>query len=157
MHRTASMLVRDIATSTVVTVERDTTLAACAEHMRARHVGSVVVVDRTGRQERPVGLVTDRDIVVEAVAQSVDPTRLTAADVMVAPLATIAADDDLVDALARMREQGVRRLAVVDADQSLVGIVALDDVVAALAQQFVAVAEVVAASRTKEAVTRPAG
>ena len=157
MHRTQSMLVRDIATRPVVTVERHTTLAACAERMRTCHVGSLVVVERSGRQERPVGLVTDRDIVVEAVAQSVDPASLAAADVMVAPVATIDANDDLVDALARMREQGLRRLAVVDAEQALVGIVALDDVVAALAQQFVAVAEVVAASRTKEAVTRPAG
>jgi len=154
MRRTRSMLVRDVAQGEVQTVGPDATLAQCASVMRYHHVGSLVVVDASRVDGGPVGIVTDRDIVLEAVAQSLDPRSLTAADVMVTSLGTVREDDDVIDALARMREHGVRRLPVVSAKGALSGIVALDDLVSLLAEQFLAVADVYAAERTKESETR---
>jgi predicted transcriptional regulator len=151
VRRTESMQVRHLARRPVATASPDTSLADCARRMRDEHVGTLVVVDGT----RPVGIVTDRDIVVEAVAQGIDPASLRARDVSASVLVTVAEDDDLVDALARMRENGVRRLAVAGRDGSLTGIVALDDVLAVLAEQFSAAIEVQSAENTRESETRP--
>jgi CBS domain-containing protein len=155
MPRTQSALVRDVASHKVITVERDTTLARCARLMHDEHVGSVVVVDRSRTQERPVGIVTDRDIVLEAVAHSLDPATMTAADIMVTSLGTVREEDDVIDALARMRENGVRRLPVTTGDGRLAGIVALDDLVRVLAEQLTGVASVLAAEQVRESETRP--
>lgn len=156
MRRTRSTLVRDVASRQVVTVTPETTLAQCARRMRDEHVGSVVVLDTEGARARAIGIVTDRDIVMEAVAQSLDPTALTAAEVMATPLGTVSEDDDVIDALARMRELGVRRLVSRAAGGEVAGIIALDDVLAALAEQLAAVVDVSLAERTKENETRPA-
>jgi CBS domain-containing protein len=88
------------------------------------------------------------------VALQLDPRTLTAGDVMSAPLATVR-DDDLFDALARMREAGVRRLPVVDGDGTLSGLLAVDNVLELLAEQVDSVVRVVKAERTRETATRP--
>jgi CBS domain-containing protein len=151
VRRTESMLVRHFAHREVATVSPETSLADCARRMRDDHVGSLVVVD--GR--RPIGVVTDRDIVVEAVAQGVDAATLRARDVAAPTLATVGEDDDIVDALARMREHGVRRLVVAGGDGALAGIIALDDVLAVLAEQFAAAIDVQVAEQARESATRP--
>lgn len=150
--RPQTTAIKHLAVRNVVTVGPETTLARCAEVMRAEHVGSVIVVDERTRQPR--GIVTDRDIVVEAIAVKLDPATLTASDVMTAPLAVVREDEDFIDALARMREHGVRRLPVVDSDGRLTGIVAIDNLLEALAEQLDAVVRAVKAEQTKEAAVR---
>jgi CBS domain-containing protein len=152
--RTKTVTVRDLATHDVVTVQPQTPLAECAAIMRAQHVGSVVVVEDRGRRDHPVGIVTDRDIVVEAVAVDLDPKTLTAGDVMTTPLATVRDSDDLLDALARMREHGVRRLPVLDESGRLAGIVAVDNLLEALAEQLDGVVRVIKAEQTRETTLR---
>lgn len=149
--RPRSTLVRDLAQRSVVTARAESTLVECAKLMRNEHVGSIVVVDAG----RPVGIVTDRDIVIEAVAVQLDPGTLTAGDVMNQQLATVRENDDLFDALARMREAGVRRLPVVDAQGTLSGLLAVDNVLEVLAEQVDGVVRVVKAEQTKENVLRP--
>jgi CBS domain-containing protein len=155
MRRTQSTLVRDVSNKQVVTITPDTPLVQCARLMHDEHVGSLVVVDGGPNNRRPMGIVTDRDIVLEAVAQSLDPATLTAGDIMVTSLGTVRDDDDVVDALARMREHGVRRLPVTGPGGDLVGIVALDDLLAVLAEQLMAVVDVFAAEHAREGETRP--
>jgi CBS domain-containing protein len=152
--RARTVSVRDLAAHEVVTVSPTATLAECAQIMRAQHVGSVVVIDDQGSRDNPRGIVTDRDIVVEAVAVGLDPSALTAADVMTTPLATVRDGDDILDALARMREHGVRRLPVLDDAGHLSGIVAVDNLLEALAEQLDAVVRVLKAEQTRESVTR---
>ena len=154
MPRTRSTLVRDVAVATVETVGPAATLARCAQLMREHHVGSLVVVNQTGALRRPIGIITDRDIVLEAVAPMLDPRTLTVAEVMGASVATVRDDDDVIDALARMREQGVRRIPVTDAAGELAGIVAMDDLLVTLAEQLKGIAAVCAAERTREMATR---
>jgi CBS domain-containing protein len=153
MKRASSTAVRDIAQRDVVTVGRETTLADCARTMRDRHAGSVVVVDEVVPPQA-IGIVTDRDIVLEVIAPGLDANVITAGDVMAAPLATVAEEDDVLDVLARMREHGARRLPVCDADGRLTGIVALDDILEMCAEQLEAAAHVVAAERAREETTR---
>lgn len=150
--RAKTATVRDLATPEVVTVSSQATLIECAEAMRNRHVGSVVVANSAGE---PLGVVTDRDLVVEAIALQLDPATLTAGDVMSAPVATVRQDDDVFDALARMRERGVRRLPVVDAQGRAVGLLAVDDLLGVLAEQVDSVVRVLRAEQTREAATRP--
>jgi CBS domain-containing protein len=152
--RARTVTVRDLAAHEVVTVTPTTTLAECAQIMRAQHVGSVVVIDDLGQRDNPRGIVTDRDIVIEAVAVGLDPTTLTAADVMTTPLATVRDGDDILDALARMREHGVRRLPVLDDAGHLSGIVAVDNLLEAMAEQLDAVVRVLKAEQTRETATR---
>jgi len=154
MRRIRSTLVRDIDVRQVETVRPEATLAQCAELMRANHVGSLVVVDDQRGLTRPIGIVTDRDIVLEVVAPLLDPRSITAAEVMAPTLGTVNEDDDLVDALARMREQGVRYVPVTTTAGELAGIVAMDDVLEALAEQLSHIVEVCAAERTREIETR---
>ncbi len=152
--RAKSVTVRDLATTQVVTVQPGTTLAECAQIMRNQHVGSVIVVADKGRRDQPVGIVTDRDIVIETVAVALDAKTLTAGDVMATPLATVAESDDILDALAKMRERGVRRLPVVDAQGTLAGIIAVDNLLEALAEQLDSVVRVIKAEQTKETALR---
>jgi len=153
--RISSTSLRDLATREVETVGVEATLSECAQKMRRTHVGCLIVVAPVGAALQPLGIVTDRDIVVEAVAPGLDPSTLTAGDVMSQPLAAGRLDDDLLDALACMRERGVRRLPVLDDDGMLYGLVSVHDVLAALAQQTEAVVGVLAAQRGKETALRP--
>ena len=152
--RAKTVTVRDLATMQVVTVQPQTTLAECAQIMRNQHVGSVIVVDDKGRRDNPVGIVTDRDIVIETVAVDLDPKTLTAGDVMATPLATVNDTDDILDALAKMRERGVRRLPVVNESGVLAGILAVDNLLEALAEQLDSVVRVIKAEQTKETALR---
>jgi CBS domain-containing protein len=120
------MTVRDIFSQPAVTAEPSETVIDAARRMRAEHVGDLVVVSPEGR---PVGMLTDRDIVVSAVAQSSDRLdRLTVGDVMSRDVVTVHVSDPLDAAVTKMRARGVRRLPVVSADGRTKGIVALDDV-----------------------------
>jgi CBS domain-containing protein len=152
--RARTVTVRDLAAHEVVTVTPTTTLVECAQIMRAQHVGSVVVIDDQGQRDDPRGIVTDRDIVMEAVAVGLDPSTLTAGDVMTTPLAVVRDSDDILDALARMRERGIRRLAVLDEAGHLSGIVTVDNLLEALAEQFDAIVGVLKAEQTRETATR---
>lgn len=152
--RARTVTVRDLAAHDVVTVTPSTTLAECAQIMRAQHVGTVVVIDDKDKRDNPRGIVTDRDIVIEAVAVGLDPNTLTAGDVMARPLATVRESDDIVDALARMREHGVRRLPVLDDAGHLAGIIAVDNLLEVLAEQIDAVVRIIKAEQTREAATR---
>lgn len=110
----------------VVIAYRDTPLAEAAKRMRARHVGCIVVVEKDDAA-RPVGILTDRDIVVEVVAAELDPRSITVGEVMTAPIVTVNADDDALDTLKVMRIRGVRRVPVVDGTGALAGLASLDD------------------------------
>jgi signal-transduction protein with cAMP-binding, CBS, and nucleotidyltransferase domain len=136
----------------VVTVTADTCLRDCASVMREKHIGSLVLIDPDSK--RPLGIVTDRDIVVEAVAVGLDPATITAGDVAVKPLVTVGDHEDILDALARMRENGVRRLAVTGSRGQLAGVLSLDDLLGATAQQLDSIASVVLAEKAKESATR---
>jgi CBS domain-containing protein len=118
------MVVADIATVGVVTASPDTSAEVLVELMADKDVGSVVVV----RNDRPVGVVTDRDLLLDVFAESADPTEVTAGDVMSVPPVTVGADEDVAAASTLMRRHEVRRLPVVDEDAEVVGIVTFDDV-----------------------------
>lgn len=118
----------DICKRQVIVAKRDAPLEQVAQSMRKNHVGCVVVVDES-EARRPIGIVTDRDLVVEVIAPGLDPRTVTAGDIMTASPAVTGKEDDALWALKTMRDRGIRRLPVVDDAGALYGIVALDDLV----------------------------
>jgi CBS domain-containing protein len=101
---------------------------AAARRMRQVRVGTLVVVDSN---HRPLGIVTDRDLATRCVAERRDPARTTLAHVMSNPVAWIHSGSSVSAALDEMARLGVRRLAVIDDRERIVGVVALDDVLLA--------------------------
>src|SRR3990172_5533276 len=109
-HAEADMNAGELCNREVVFAYRNTPLVEAARLMREHHVGSlVVVVDRLSERV-PVGILTDRDIVVAVVAKALDPRALTVGDVMAGELLTVREQDGIPDTLRLMREKGVRRV-----------------------------------------------
>jgi len=148
--RSQSLKIRDVAVHQPVTARVSESIGTCARRMHDEHVGCLVVVERNDGSEFPVGMLTDRDIAIEVVAFGLDPATMTAGDVMTERPAVVEEDDDLLDALARMRERGVRRLPVVRPDGALTGMLALDNLLEALGEEIDGVVGVMRAQRTKE-------
>lgn len=111
----------------VVTISPGASLVDAARLMRDEHVGFLVVVDENGDTQRPVGVLTDRDIVVQVNAREVDPRSLTVADVMTREPIMAMERDDIGELLQRMRSAGVRRAPVVDVRGDIAGVIAIDD------------------------------
>lgn len=110
----------------VIVADQRTSVAEAAKLMRDFHVGDLVILeDRDDR--RPIGLVTDRDIVVSVIAPGLDPEDVTVRDIMIRELETVTENTDFWDALAHMRKHGVRRLPIVNEQDGLEGILTLDD------------------------------
>jgi len=137
----------------VVAIEASGNLADASRLMRQAHVGSIVVVDETGLR-RPVGIVTDRDIVVEVVAAGLDPNTLTVGEIMARTLAVAREEDVALGSLKTMRRRGVRRLPVVDSAGGLVGIVTLDDLLEVGTSALMDVVQAITSERALESWRR---
>lgn len=124
--------ISDFSNAIVAVVEPETTALQTAQLMRRHHVGALVVVD-AAEKTRPIGIVTDRDLVLAVMAEGLDPAVFTASDIMSSDLVVVHADVDLKDAIALMHEREVRRLVVVDDAGRLRAIMTLEDVLEALA------------------------
>lgn len=126
----------EICNHNVVTVSPRDSIRTAAELMRQHHVGDVVVAEDRGGLLTPLGILTDRDIVVEVIAESVGLDDVTVRDTMTDQLVTANEDDDLLATLMEMRKNGVRRLPVVDDNGRLVGILTADDVIGLVAREL---------------------
>jgi CBS domain-containing protein len=131
------MTVGELCSRDVVFADADLPVLAAARRMRDHHVGDLVVIEEDDGRRRPVGIVTDRDLVVEVLAENLALARgLRVGDVMSADLVMAREADVVSDVLARMRARGVRRVPVVDEHGDLAGIITYDDLVEWLAEQL---------------------
>ena len=137
---------KDFATAIVAVVEPETTAMVAAQLMRQHHIGALVVVDAE-QKVTPVGIVTDRDLVLALMAEGLDPAIFTVGDIMSVELVLAGPDMDAMGALKLMRMQRVRRLVVVDELRRLVGIVSLEDLLELVARELAALANRQLASR----------
>jgi CBS domain-containing protein len=113
----------------VVSVSSAADVTAAARLMREAHVGFLVVHGQGDELRKPVGVLTDRDIVLQIIAKDVEPKSVTVADIMTRQPLVASEADDLTDLLQAMRLAGIRRVPVVDARGALTGIMALDDAI----------------------------
>jgi CBS domain-containing protein len=138
----------------VVTIRRCDEVSRAARLMREKHVGYLVVVE-FDPFPRPVGVLTDRDIVVGVVASGVEPKAVCVGDIMTVDPITVEESDSVEAALQKMRVFGVRRLPVVNDRRELVGILAMDDLLQVIAGGAQEVVNVIRKERLMESVTRP--
>ena len=144
------MRVGEVCNREVVVISREATLLEAAKLMRSQHVGTVVVADEQNGNPIPVGILTDRDMVIALIAEEVPLNAVSVGDVMSAELIIARESDGLFETVEHMRDRGVRRLPVVAENGSLVGILAVDDVLDLLAEQLTALVKLVACERRRE-------
>lgn len=150
------MPIGEICKREVVIAQREETILQAAKLMREHHVGDVMVVeDRSGNGKQvPVGIVTDRDLVVEVMAPGLDPNAITVGDIMVSDFATVKENTGVFESIQYMRVKGVRRMPVVNDENKLIGIITLDDLLALLSEELDALVKLVAHEQQKEAGIR---
>lgn len=149
------MTVGQICSRDVVVAHRDDTIAEAARRIRTRHVGTLVVVDTEPGGHVPLGMVTDRDIVVSVLAddgEHIDMLRVS--DVMSRELVIAREQEDLAEALKRMRLHGIRRLPVVNDRGHLVGILAFDDLIEHVTRELEDLAALVGREQEREREVR---
>jgi len=146
------MSIGEFCNREVVYALRDTTVMEAAALMRSHHVGSLVVVDVVGGGKRkPVGIVTDRDIIVEVTATGLDPKTMTTGDIMSSQLAMVREEDTVEQTMEMMRFKGVRRLPVVDRDGGLAGIITIDDLLELVAENLIELTRIISREQAEEA------
>jgi len=141
----------------VIMVRPTDDLVKASQLMREEHIGYLVVVEPTLQEGGwvPVGVLTDRDIVVSVVAREADPRMLRVGDVMTQKPVTVLAEDSIADALGEMRRIGVRRLPVLGDGGVIAGVISLDDVLNAIAQDMGNAAAAINRERAIETALRP--
>jgi CBS domain-containing protein len=139
---------------TVATVTKDSTVAHAATLMRKHHIGALVMVDDSNGANKPVGMVTDRDIAIEVVAAGLAPETVKIGEIVQRPIATVSEDADWAETARLMSVNGVRRMPVVDAAGRLIGIVSFDDLLLQVVGPLVAIADLAGRERHFEATTR---
>ncbi|KJJ99720.1 histidine kinase [Burkholderiaceae bacterium 26] len=130
------MRVDEICSRRIVHVQSTATLQQAARLMRDEGARALLVTERTGCGARVVGIVTDRDMVVHGIANRGDCTETAVSEVMTRGLLTIHDDAMISEALRSMLSHGLHRLAVVDRQQRLVGMLSLDDTIRAMGGEW---------------------
>lgn len=151
------MKAADLCTREVVTTLRDTSLSDAARLMREHHVGCLVVVDRKEGQTRPVGILTDRDLVIEIIARNVPVDSVNVGDVMTHALLRVSENDSILEVAQRMRCRGVRRVPVItETTGELLGLIAQDDILRLLSSELSHLTAIFQRESEQEQQKRPA-
>ncbi len=128
------MFVGEMCNRQVVICGPDDSIQNAAELMRGNHVGDIVVVEHKEGKHYPIGILTDRDIVIEVLAKGISLSEITVKDVMSSKLITVKEDDFIIETIEKMRDKGIRRVPVVNQEGCLEGILAVDDTIELVAE-----------------------
>ncbi len=148
------MSIGEICTRDVIVANRKDPVLDVAKLMRKYHVGDVVIVDQHADQNLPVGIITDRDIVLELVAREIEIGSVIAEDVMSTDLLIAEENEPLTELVQQMQSKGVRRVPVVNAKGGLIGIVSEDDIIEIIGEQLSNLASLVNRGGHREHVMR---
>jgi CBS domain-containing protein len=133
------MSIESLLRRPVQTLPPDATCREAAQLLRDEGIGCVVVAS----EKRPLGIVTDRDLVVRVLASGRDPDKTALRDVMSGQPVFLAGERGIGQVVTTMREERVRRIPIVDAEGRLEGVVSLDDLLPLLAGQLADLAEAI--------------
>lgn len=136
------MSLKKIATKVVVTLYPKASIYEAAKLMREQHVGDVVVVSEENHKKVPIGILTDRDIVMSIVAFGVDPKLVSVGDVMAPSLILAKTTDSFFYVLNLMKQHGIKRLPLIGENGTLEGIITFEDLVSILATELSDVAKI---------------
>ena len=144
------MSVGDVCNDSVVTIGKDGSIQKAVSLMREHHVGDVIVVESRNGVDVPIGILTDRDIVIEMLAKGVPLDAVSVGDVMSFDLEIAREEDEISAIIERMRKKGIRRIPVVNLQGGLTGILSLDDLLEYVADQLQELADLVNKERKHE-------
>jgi CBS domain-containing protein len=150
-HMTTRVLVRDIMNSPVVSASPSDTVRDIAKKMKEEKIGSIVIMEN----DKPVGIVTDWDIVSNGVIKDAKPSQIKAKDVM-KDIRTIESEESITEAARLLRKHNIKRLGVIYKNR-LVGIISSSDVIAVTPDLVDVVSEKAAIIRGELGIARPAG
>ena len=132
----------------VVTILEQEGVGDAARLMRENHVGDIIVVEEHNHKMIPIGMVTDRDIVMATLAVGASPDPFTVGDVMTTNLVTVRENETLNHVIDLMKVHGIKRLPIIGKNQELLGIIAVEDIMSFLSSELSALSEV--SQRQKE-------
>ena len=144
------MLLKEFCTTDVAWCTRDTTVLEAARLMREKHLGDLIIVDDPNDEFTPVGVITDRDIVIKVIGNELSASKTRVGDVMRTPLVTASDSEDSNAAIARMRQHGVRRLPVTGRHGKLVGVVTMDDLLKRLRSEVDSLLDIITMEQDQE-------
>ena len=148
------MPIGELAVRQVIVAPRGTAVLDAAKLMRQYHVGDIVITSETNGRRRPIGIVTDRDIVLEVLAQGIDAAKLSVDDIMTRDLITVRESEGVFQTIQLMRAKGARRAPVVNEEGVLIGIVSADDFIDLLAEELSELAKLISREQKREAEMR---
>lgn len=137
------MTLAECCSKDVVMAPPESSVVEAARLMEERNVGSIIVTE----EEKPVGIVTDRDIALRVVAQGKRPEETTIREVMTSDPVTLNGNMEIFEAIEYVTREGIRRLPIVESDGRLVGIITLDDVIGILGKEMSNVSEAIEKNR----------
>jgi CBS domain-containing protein len=149
-----AMPIGELCNREVVFATKTTSIVEAAQLMRQYHVGDLVVVDEVNNRRVPVGIVTDRDIVVEIIARAQPFNDCTVDKIMCSPLVSVPEHEGVIETVRLMRAHGIRRIPVVSDDGTLVGILSADDVLDLLAEELTELAKISPRQQMREVRTK---
>ena len=147
------MQIEEICSRIVVVALPATTVHEGARLLREHHVGALVVID-SRQNSRPLGVVTDRDMVVEVLAMGIDPAKLAVEDLMSRNVVSVNASEGVLETIRLMQSEGVRRVVVVDDAGALVGIVSFNDLVPYVSEALAGLSAAITGAQDRERETR---
>ena len=152
------MSIMELAQKNVVTVSKDATVQEAAEVMRKYHVGDVFVVEKNIFSEIgiPIGVLTDRDIVLEVVSQNLKVNEVLVGDIMTYNLVTIHPSNSIREAISKMHFHGISRIPIVDGKNNLLGVLTKSDIAMWLAEDLKGITSLPSRLKRKEIKYRPA-
>lgn len=149
------MLTGEYCNREVTIIGRGDSVTKAAKLMREHHVGDVLVVDSNNGERTPIGILTDRDIVIKVLAEDLDLNAVTLEDIMSLKLVTVQESDDLMATIKRMRLYGVRRIPVVNSRGGLIGVLAVDDILDVITEQLMDIDQLIENEQNREKKLRP--
>ncbi|MBW6520704.1 MAG: CBS domain-containing protein [Desulfoarculaceae bacterium] len=144
------MPIGELCNRVVVFATRKTSITEAAQLMRQYHVGDLVVMDLVKDKRVPVGIVTDRDIVVEIIGASLSVDDFTVGDIMSPQLISVPETEGVIATIQLMRANGIRRIPVINEEGGLAGIISVDDLLDLLAEELTALAKVSPRGQARE-------
>ena len=144
------MFIGEICNRNTVIASRNTGILELAQLMREHHVGSIIITEQQNDCNIPVGIITDRDLVIELLSKDIDTKSVSAGDLMSAELATVRESSHVYDTLKLMRGKGIRRVPVVNDENVLVGILSVDDLLDVVISELDDIVNIVAIEQKRE-------
>ena len=144
------MFIGEICNRNVIIATRETSVTELAQLMREHHVGSIIITEQQNECNIPVGIITDRDLVIELLSKDVDIQSISAGDIMSSELITVRDSNHVYDTLKLMRGKGIRRMPVVNDENVLIGILTVDDLLDVVISELDDIVNIVAIEQKRE-------